>query len=149
MYYRRSISVRQVRASTSCRVSREELGTEKSFRLLTKCGSSRYNTQAARHIGTVWGYRLEVRTRDFQSLSRGSIPRIPTLFSRFQSGLQVAPRWWNGRHVRLRCVCSQGLQVQLLSSALYTHRKDTEGRRVLPSAVCPIFDATCWRLAQG
>ncbi len=25
------------------------------------------------------GYRLEVRTRDFQSLSRGSIPRIPTI----------------------------------------------------------------------
>lgn len=24
------------------------------------------------------GYRLEVRTRDFQSLNRGSIPRIPT-----------------------------------------------------------------------
>jgi hypothetical protein len=27
--------------------------------------------------GALWGYRLEVRTRDFQSLSRGSIPRIP------------------------------------------------------------------------
>ena len=25
------------------------------------------------------GYRLEVRTRDFQSLNRGSIPRIPIL----------------------------------------------------------------------
>ena len=48
------------------------------------------------------GYRLEVRTRDFQSLSRGSIPRIPTSMAGALSFLRAEVVEWQTRTLEVR-----------------------------------------------
>src|SRR5207253_1460675 len=77
-----------------------------------------------------------VRTRDFQSLNRGSIPRIPT--ERWDSPKGLRRGGGIGRHVRLRCVCSQGLQVQVLSSASL-HNKNRFAIWAVSTAVARIL----------
>ena len=56
---------------------------------LTNSQPARIITIAIRERELMWGYRLEVRTRDFQSLSRGSIPRIPIPFANFARTLEL------------------------------------------------------------
>lgn len=60
---------------------------------LTNGRLTRIITIAIRGVKCLGGYRLEVRTRDFQSLSRGSIPRIPIPLTRTEHSASCIPVW--------------------------------------------------------